>query len=378
MPSIMSFRPSTLVLVVIVAALSLVAFEPTLGPERGHQRELWAPLEAEGVFFGVFAFILVLGSAIGLYRIQSSTIWFVAVLALLFSFAGVALLPPHLAIAWAKYRRDHCARNLAQIAVALANYREDYGCYPPACVNGADGKPMHSWRILILPYLGYKDLYDQYDFKQPWNGPINTALAERERKLDVFSCPDDGKPDDGKNEKETNYVVVTGQNTAWNENIVPKSAAHADKLVLLVEAVNSGIGWMQPGDFDRVNMADKTDKTGNLSTIGVTSGDALWTLVACADGSVWKLPKDFPAAELLKRSTVDTANETDWNRFGARVVNPNDRMWGLLITRAAFPIWLLFVILLLYRARRSGIAKIHAHSKFVYSPTNPLTPSLLS
>ena len=75
-----------------------------------------------------------------------------------------------------------------------------------------------------------------------------------------------------------------------------------------------------------------------------------------------KFPKDFPATEFLKGLTVGAADEVNWNRFGARPVNPNDRMWGHLITGAAFPVWLLFVILLLYRARLSKIAGIREHS----------------
>jgi hypothetical protein len=196
-------------------------------------------------------------------------------------------------------------------------------------------------------------LYDQYDFRQPWNGPKNAALTEH--RPDVFSCPDNCD-----NKKDTSYVAVTGHDTAWNENIVHKSAKLTNTSVLLVEVENSGICWMQPKDFDRASV---DGKTGNISTIGVTSNDVSWTLIALTDGSVWRLPKDFPATELLKGITVGTVDKTDWHRLGARIVNPNDRMWGLLITRAAFPVWLLFVILFLYHARRSGIARIHAHSR---------------
>ena len=144
---------------------------------------------AEGVIFGVFAFVLVLGSAICLYRIQSSLSIWIAVVVLVFVGIVGTLLVPQQCVAWEKHRRDCCTRNLAQIAVALANYREDYGRYPPACVNDKDGRPMYSWRILILPYLGCKDLYDQFDFRQPWNGSKNAALAEQTPA--VFSCPDD-------------------------------------------------------------------------------------------------------------------------------------------------------------------------------------------
>ena len=35
---------------------------------------------------------------------------------------------------------------------------------------------MHSWRVLILPFLDQQSLYNQYDFREPWNGPNNIKL----------------------------------------------------------------------------------------------------------------------------------------------------------------------------------------------------------
>ena len=63
--------------------------------------------------------------------------------------------------------------NLRQIALALQSYHQANGCFPPAYVADKNGKPMHSWRVLILPYLGFDDLYKAYDFTEPWDGPNN-------------------------------------------------------------------------------------------------------------------------------------------------------------------------------------------------------------
>ena len=35
---------------------------------------------------------------------------------------------------------------------------------------------MHSWRVLILPYFCMGDIYNQYNFNEPWNGPKNRLL----------------------------------------------------------------------------------------------------------------------------------------------------------------------------------------------------------
>jgi type II secretory pathway pseudopilin PulG len=73
-------------------------------------------------------------------------------------------------------RRFQCLNNLRQIALALQNYRDDFGCFPPAYVADDAGKPMHSWRVLILPYMDRKEVYSQYNFNEPWDGPTNSRL----------------------------------------------------------------------------------------------------------------------------------------------------------------------------------------------------------
>src|SRR5579872_1042254 len=65
-------------------------------------------------------------------------------------------------------RRAQCANNLKMIGLALAQYESQYGRFPPAYIADADGKPMHSWRVLILPYLDEESLYSEYDFSEPW------------------------------------------------------------------------------------------------------------------------------------------------------------------------------------------------------------------
>ena len=62
--------------------------------------------------------------------------------------------------------------------MAVANYHETYGCFPPAYVADRDGKPMHSWRVLILPFLEQRELYNAYNFAEPWDGPNNRKLAD--------------------------------------------------------------------------------------------------------------------------------------------------------------------------------------------------------
>src|SRR5688572_17568592 len=86
-----------------------------------------------------------------------------------------ALLLPARRSATEAARRMSCANNLRQIGIALHNYQDEFGCLPPAYTVDAAGKPLHSWRTLILPFAEQKALYDKIDLSKPWNDPANRA-----------------------------------------------------------------------------------------------------------------------------------------------------------------------------------------------------------
>ena len=48
---------------------------------------------------------------------------------------------------------------------------------------------MHSWRVLILPYLDRPDLYAEYRFDEPWDGPNNIKLLQTMPK--TYELPGD-------------------------------------------------------------------------------------------------------------------------------------------------------------------------------------------
>jgi hypothetical protein len=99
--------------------------------------------------------------------------------------------------------------NLRQIGLALHNYADVNRQFPPAFVLGPDGKPWHSWRVLILPFLRQSQLYDQYKFDEPWDGPNNKRLLD---KMPAYYSD----PIHGENmERYTHYVAITGDGMAF-------------------------------------------------------------------------------------------------------------------------------------------------------------------
>ena len=88
-------------------------------------------------------------------------------------------------------KRGRCANNLKAIGVAMHDYHDVYGCCPPAYTTDKNGRPMHSWRVLLLPFLGREDLYEKYDLNEPWDSPKNIDVFRH--MPDVFSCPASGE-----------------------------------------------------------------------------------------------------------------------------------------------------------------------------------------
>lgn len=197
--------------------------------------------------------------------------------------------------------RAQCSNNLRQIAIALQDYHAAKGHFPPAYIADANGKPMHSWRVLLLPYIR-PDIYQAYRFDEPWDGPNNRQFASQ--VISLFECPAGHSAFSG----ETSYVAVVGPGTAWPG---AKGVAHSDikdgasNTILIVEVQNSGIHWMEPRDLDASQMplAINAKPVKGVSP-GISSGHRGVALVALADGSILTLSDDTPPATVRAMLTI--------------------------------------------------------------------------
>ena len=91
----------------------------------------------------------------------------------------VALLLPARSRARPTAQRAQSMNNMKQILLAILDYEKAHGTLPPAYIADKDGKPLLSWRVLILPYLDCKDLYDQFHLDEPWDSDHNKQLIEK-------------------------------------------------------------------------------------------------------------------------------------------------------------------------------------------------------
>lgn len=194
-------------------------------------------------------------------------------------------------------------KNLTRIVNALHRYHELHGHFPPATILGKYGKggPPHSWRVELLPLLGYGGLYDRYNFKAAWDSQRNLAVLAQ--MPDVYRSPlDQG------NSTDTSYFGVVSddiskraaQLQAMREqrdggaNDLDESAYIGDEDPATLQAhyeqytPEATVFWKQRG----ASFRDMLDGTSNCIAVIEAKRDVPWTKPEDIDYSAdQQLPK---------------------------------------------------------------------------------------
>ncbi len=143
-------------------------------------------------------------------------------------------------------RQTQSRNNLKQIALALHNYHDVYGHFPPQVLLGPDGKTKYSWRVAILPFLDEKALYEQYDQTQPWDSEDNLkVLAQMPPAL--------RHPNDAAGSTNTSYFVLVGEHTVASDKPgeghgIRTITDGTSNTIMTVEAKRD-IPWTNPEDI---------------------------------------------------------------------------------------------------------------------------------
>lgn len=168
--------------------------------------------------------------------------WGFVLVRLMLVLAMAALILPGFKLASSGDSTRLVRHRLGQIGVALQQYHADHGTFPPAYVVDAHGKPLHSWRVLLLPYLGETSLYAEYDFGEAWDGPHNRLLLARKPR--VYAVPGDDAPS-----PNTAFAAVVGRLCVMRGMAGSPAAEIEDRAhsVIAGETV-AEIPWTKPED----------------------------------------------------------------------------------------------------------------------------------
>lgn len=161
--------------------------------------------------------------------------------------SALVLMRPVIQDSFNRWRSGDCKSQMKQIGLALANYHEAYGSFPPAYTVDADGNRLHSWRTLLLPFLDQKELYGRIDLSKSWDDPVNLAVAEL--SLECYRCPSSHMSGN-----QTSYQVVVGQMTCFTGSSAISYRDITDgtsNTISVVEASDHvAVPWMSPNDLD--------------------------------------------------------------------------------------------------------------------------------
>ncbi len=199
-------------------------------------------------------------------------------------------LTPPIKAARATARQNVNMSNLRQIALAMHNYADANKHFPPAVLIGPDGKTPYSWRVALLPLLGYDALYKQYRFNEPWDSAENRKVLEQ--MPTVYRHPNN------ESAANSSYFVLTGPDTVFpdGKGTSPADITDGTSTTILAIEAKRDIPWTKPEDI--VYTANgPAPQLGGWSERGAN--------VAFCDGSVRFLANDVD--EKLLRAMISKA-----------------------------------------------------------------------
>lgn len=220
-------------------------------------------------------------------------------------------------------QKHTCNSNLRQIAYALNKYEEEHGRFPPAYTVDDSGQRLHSWRSLILPYLGRKDIFDQIDFTQPWDSPANRRFLELQ--LNCFACPSDLSETGGL----TSYLAIDDPQSVFRgtKRVTSQYVSARDGsmfTVFVMEVAGSDVHWLEPRDLALADLEQAFQCTGKA----ISSRHEAGAHVAFVSGRVNFISKEIERDVLRAIMTCDGRDYVGWSYMccGARrVERPSDR-----------------------------------------------------
>ena len=208
-------------------------------------------------------------------------------------------------------RRQRSLENLKKIGAALELYAQANGAYPAAAKFAPGKLPLLSWRVEILPYLGFGQLYKKFRLNEPWDSEHNAALLSQIPA--VYQSAE-------RFDEKTNYLVPLDSSGAFSlrsaradRGTPPRRIEDgAENTIILLEASDDlAQPWTKPADLE-ISTNSLESFSGRLRIDGL--------FVVLGGGSVRLLPLGTDVKQIRSLITIDSGD---------------NRVATLAITRAA-------------------------------------------
>jgi len=197
--------------------------------------------------------------------------------------------------------------NLRQIGLAMHNYHEAYNRLPASASFNAQGKPLLSWRVALLPYVDQAALYQEFHLDEPWDSEHNKKLIDR---IPPVYQGLTGKPKTGK----TTYLAPLGKNTMFTGDkegvrIAEVTDGTSNTILIVQSDEKHAVPWTSPQDL---TIDPKTPAAGLVDYPGVGSP------VIFTDGS----------ARILRKGIEDKAALALFTRNAGEPISPPEIIYA--------------------------------------------------
>jgi hypothetical protein len=144
--------------------------------------------------------------------------------------------------------RARTQNNLKQLGLGMYNYENAVGFYPSPATLGKKGKKLHSWRVEILPFIGYEELYKKFKLDEPWDSEHNLKVVKDNPMPEVFAVPGTTNLDD----KKTHFQVFVGNGAMFDPAgpTKPQDVKDGTTNTFMVVTAAKAVEWTRPDDIE--------------------------------------------------------------------------------------------------------------------------------
>jgi hypothetical protein len=188
------------------------------------------------------------------------------------------------------------------LILAFHNYHSRDNKVPPPFTVDANGKPLHSWRVLVLPYLEQHELYKKIRLNEPWNSAHNKQFHDQ--MPTIFRCPTGTL---GNPKRDTTYCMLVGDEMIGVPNgkgiSIDQITDGTSNTILLAER-KTPVCWMEPTDI----LQEHAYLGVNKHALGIGSEHEGGAVVGVCDGSACFL-KETIDLKMLKALLTKAGGE---------------------------------------------------------------------
>ncbi len=178
---------------------------------------------------------------------------------------------------------------LSLIGDGVTAYRKKHNAMPPAYLADKKGKPLLSWRVAILPYLGHERLYKRFHLDEPWDSLHNRELVSLMPEVyqnpgyRAYYTPGKGGEQSSEKPSRTPFLLLRGAKTFYADPTpaMPRMYEGWLKPIVIVVSRCRAVPWTKPEEY----VYDAKDPSAGLAQENgedfiLQAGGAPWELFA--------------------------------------------------------------------------------------------------